>query len=100
MPATLVPALVTRFKESRDEVILLGLFDLLLEHPARAEFAPVVRDFLRVTPLLDLYRSLVATLIAGRDPEWQDELHRMAREERHPGKTAILREALPARGRN
>jgi hypothetical protein len=100
MPATLVPALVTRFRESRDEVILLGLFDLLLEHPARAEFAPTVREFLRTTALLDLYRSLVATLIAGRDPEWQDELHRMAREERHPGKAAVLHEALPARGRN
>ena len=97
LPVTLVPPLIAHFRESRDEVVLLGLFDLLLEHPARAEFAPVVREFLRTTTFLDLYRSLVATLIAGRDPAWLGELRQMARDERHPGKAAVLREALPAR---
>ena len=94
MPAALVHAVVARFNHSDDEIVLLGLFDLLLEHPARPEFVPYVRDFLCSTDLLDLYRSLVATLIAGRDPAWLGELRRLAAEERHAGKAAILREAL------
>jgi hypothetical protein len=97
LPDALVPPLIERFRESRDEVVLLGLFDLLLQHPTRAQYAPVVRDFLRVTTLLDLYRSLVATLIAGRERPWQDELERQAAVEKHPVKAEILREALSPR---
>jgi len=99
VPAALVPSLIARYQDSRDEVVLLGLYDLLLEHPARAEFASVVRDFLRATELLDLYRSLVATLVAGRDPTWLEELRRMAAVEKYPAKAAVLRDALPDRRR-
>jgi hypothetical protein len=95
LPAMLVPSLIERYRDSRDEVVLLGLFDLLLAHPASAEFVGVVRDFLRTTALLDLYRSLVATIVAGRDAGWLEQLRRMAAEEKHPAKAAILREALP-----
>jgi hypothetical protein len=95
LPSSLVPSLIDRFRENRDEVVLLGLFDLLLQHPAHADYMPVVRDFLRITTLIDLYRSLVATLIAGRDPAWLDELKRQAAVERHPAKATILRDALP-----
>jgi hypothetical protein len=95
LPAAFIPSLIERFRDSRDEVVLLGLFDLLLEHPARAEFAPFLRDFLRTTNLLDLYRSLVATIVATRDPDWLAGLRRLAAEERHSGKSAILRELLP-----
>lgn len=97
LPAALLPSLIERYQDSRDEVVLLGLYDLLLTHPARAEFVPVVQQFLQTTVLLDLYRSLVATLIAGRDSEWLAELRQMVDEEKHPAKAAILREALPPR---
>jgi hypothetical protein len=97
LPASLVSSLIDRYQDNRDEVVLLGLYDLLLQHPARAEFMSVVRDFLRTTNLIDLYRSLVATLIAGRDPAWLNELKRQAAVEKHPIKAEILREALPAR---
>ena len=97
LPASLVPPLIDRYHDNRDEVVLLGLYDLLLQHPAHAGFMPVVRDFLRTTTLIDLYRSLVATLIAGRDPVWQNELKRQAAVEKHPAKAEILRDALPPR---
>lgn len=97
LPAALVPPLINRYRESRDEVVLLGLFDLLLEHPARAAFAAEVRGFLRSTMMLDLFRSLVATIVAGRDAEWLAELRRMAAAEKHPTKAAILHDALPPR---
>jgi hypothetical protein len=97
MPATLVPSLVERFADSRDEVLLLGLYDLLLEHPARDQFASIVHDFLRTTPLTDLYASVVATLVAKRDPEWLEELQRLEKEERQPVRAAVLRATLPPR---
>ncbi|MGE3597214.1 MAG: hypothetical protein AB7N70_16840 [Dehalococcoidia bacterium] len=97
LPASLIPPLIDRYRENRDEVVLLGLYDLLLQHPAHSDYMPVVRDFLRTTALIDLYRSLVATLIAGRDPAWLNELKRQAEVEKHPVKAEILREALPPR---
>jgi hypothetical protein len=97
LPNSLVPPLIDRYRENRDEVVLLGLYDLLLQHPARSDYMPVVRDFLRTTALIDLYRSLVATLIAGRDPAWLNELKRQAEVEKHPIKAEILREALSPR---
>jgi hypothetical protein len=39
LPASLLPSLVERFRESDDEIVLLGLFDLLLAHAARAALA-------------------------------------------------------------
>lgn len=97
MPAALVPPLVERFKDSRDEVLLLGLYDLLLEHPAHDDFAEIVRDFLRTTHLFDLYASLVATIVAKRDPDWLDWLRRLEKEERRPERAAALRATLPPR---
>lgn len=97
MPAALVRSLVERFRDSRDEVLLLGLYDLLLEHPARDEFAPIVRDFLHTTPLSDLYASVVATLVAKRDPDWLEELRRLERDERNRERAAVLRATLPPR---
>lgn len=95
LPDSLVPPLIDRYRENRDEVVLLGLFDLLLQHPAHASYMPVVRDYLRTTTLIDLYRSLVTTLIAGRDPAWLSELKRQAAAEKHPAKAEILRDVLP-----
>jgi hypothetical protein len=97
MPAGLVRSLVEGFRDSRDEVLLLGLYDLLLEHPARDEFAPIVRDFLHTTPLIDLYASVVATLVAKRDPDWLEELRRLERDERNRERAAVLRATLPPR---
>lgn len=97
LPTRLLPALVKRYSTATDEIILLGLFDLLLTHPARSEYVDLVFEFLATTPLLGIYRSLVMTLLVSRDEALIARLRALAEQERHPGRLAILREGLALR---
>lgn len=97
LPASLVPPLVERYRQSEDEIVLLGLFDLLLAHGARATFAGFLLDFLRTTTLDTIYRSLVSALIASRDEGLIAPLLALAEAEEDATKAAILREALTLR---
>ncbi|HET8625937.1 MAG TPA: hypothetical protein VFL91_00860 [Thermomicrobiales bacterium] len=97
VPASLLPALVERYRESEDEIVLLGLFDLLLAHAARDEYMAFVLDFLRATALLNIYRYLVSVLVAGREASLIAALETMAEEEPNRDKAAILRDALALR---
>lgn len=65
-PASIVLDLVDRIGASRDEVLLLGLFDLLLKTAEAERFEGIVLEFLRDTELMDLFGAIAATIIAGR----------------------------------
>jgi hypothetical protein len=65
-PASIVLDLVERMGASRDEVLLLGLFDLLLTTPEAERFESFVLEFLRDTELMDLFGAIAATIIASR----------------------------------
>jgi hypothetical protein len=65
-PTSIVLDLVDRMRSSRDEVVLLGLFDLLLAFPEAERFEGFVLEFLRDTGLKDLFGAVAATIIAGR----------------------------------
>jgi hypothetical protein len=97
MPASLLPALVEHYLGSEDEIVLLGLFDLLLAPEFRASSIDTVLDYLQATPLLDIYRYLVSTIVAGRDDAVIARLAAMADRERNPAKVTILRAALSLR---
>jgi hypothetical protein len=97
LPTSLLVELVTRYRASRDEILLLGLFDLLLAHPSRSEQLPTLLAFLRETDLLTLYRSLAMTLATSHDEALIDALRGLAATERQPTKLALLREALALR---
>lgn len=99
LPAALVEELITRYGEVRDEIVLLGLFDLLLQHRDREQFTGFIQTFLAGTAQYDLYHSLVTTLVAGRDPVWLTHLRDFAATERNPRKSAILKESLPPAGK-
>jgi len=60
--ADLVPGLVARYQESANEVILVGLFDLLLNHQAGPQAMPFLEQFLASSPHFDAYRYLVVTM--------------------------------------
>ncbi len=97
LPASLLPAVVARHGESEDEIALLGLFDLLLEHPAGGESAAFIVEFLRTTTLYNIYRYMVSTLLTSRDEAMLRELRALADLERNPRKREILRDALGLR---
>ena len=93
VPASIVLHLVDRMRSSRDEVVLLGLFDLLLAIPEAERFEGFVLEFLRDTELKDLFGAIAATIIASH----RERLIQGLREIRGglaPGKALVLDELL------
>lgn len=97
LPASLLPPLVARYRDSEDEIVLLGLFDLLLARDDRDEQRDAILNFLGTTTLHSIYHYLVSALIAGRDDAAISALADLAETERDPEKRVILREALALR---
>ncbi len=97
LPASLLPALVARYRDSTDEIVLLGLFDLLLAHRDRARYDDIVLDFLRATRLYNIYRYLVSAIVAGRREDLAARLQAMEAVEPDRLKAEILRDALALR---
>lgn len=58
----LVPGLIERFQTATNEVILVGLFDLLLAHEAGPQGIPFLERFLVESSHFDAYRYLVVTM--------------------------------------
>lgn len=94
LPATLVPLLIKEYRKSEDEQILLGLYDLLLGHPARAQWRHELEDFLRNTRMLDLYGLVVTQIVASRDDTLIGMLRELAAEERDRVRHELLHHAL------
>jgi hypothetical protein len=94
LPASLVPLLIEHHRESEDEQVLLGLFDLLLEHPARASWREEIGTFLRTTALLDLYGIVAMQIVASRDEALITLLRDLASTERDREKAQLLEHAL------
>lgn len=97
LPPSLLTPLVERYGDSQDEIVLLGLFDLILAHEAHAAFDDVVLDFLRETRLYNIYRYLVSAIIASRRDELIAPLESLLREERDRLKAEVLAQALELR---
>lgn len=92
IPASLLPDLVARFRDSQEEIVLLGLFDLLLAHSAGASYNDFFREFLFTTRLLNLYRYLVIGIVARKQNELLDQLAASAKAAKDVSKTRILEE--------
>lgn len=97
MPASLLRPLLDRFAGSDDEIVLLGLFDLLLARDDSAAFADVVLDFVRTTRQYNVYRYVVSVIVARRRKDLIAELAALAGDESDRVKAEILREALALR---
>jgi hypothetical protein len=97
LPASLLPPLVERFIAGEDEIVLLGLFDLLLARPDRADYLPPILDFLRETRLYNSYRYLISAIVASRDAAFIASLGPLLAAEHDLQKRALLEEALALR---
>ena len=94
LPGSLLPPLIERFQETEDEIVLIGLFDLILSHPAGSTHHDVVRRFLRDTTLEDVHRYLVTAIVARREDDLVSDLIERATEETNRRKQENLLEAL------
>lgn len=94
LPASLVPLLVDQYRESEDEQVVLGLWDLLLGHPTRDEWVDELLRFLRTTTLMDLYGIIAIQVVASRSGPMIEALRELSRVERDPLRQQLLDQAL------
>ena len=94
LPGSLVTRLLEQYHDETDPTVLVGLFDLLLGHPSRAAFAHFVSSYLDRTQSIDLYRFVVNSIVAGRDPTLIALLRRSDGPATNSPKGKVLREAL------
>ncbi len=94
VPASLLAGLVAQYGESPDDLLLAGLFDLLVAHPGGVAHADFIETFLRTSYRIAVYRYLVATILAARPPALLAILLAVARAEQDRRKAAILVAAL------
>lgn len=97
LPASLLADLVARHGETEDDLVLVGLFDLLLSHPAGTEHEERIVAFLRETERLEVFHYLVATIVARRKTALVRALLDQAERERDPARAHSLSEALALR---
>jgi hypothetical protein len=94
LPVSLVARLLEQYHDEKDSAVLVGLFDLLLGHASRAEFAGFIGSFLGRTQSIDLYRFVVNSIVASRDPALTALLQRQDGPAENSPKGQVLREAL------
>jgi hypothetical protein len=94
LPVWLVARLLEQYRDEKDNTVMLGLFDLLLGHPSRAEFAGFIASVLDRTQSIDFYRFVVSSIVASRDPVLIALLSRADGPGETSPKGAVLSEAL------
>jgi hypothetical protein len=94
LPVSLVLRLLDQYRDEKDSTVVVGLFDLVLGHPSRAAFADFIAAFLDRTQAIDLYRFIVSSLVASRDPVLIALLRRPDGPSETSPKGVVLREAL------
>jgi hypothetical protein len=94
LPADLVPFVIEAHREAEDEQVLLGLFDLLLNHSERARWRDVITTFMRTTDLIDLYGIIAMQIVASRDEPLIDDLRDLATTGVTPDRQYLLDHAL------
>jgi hypothetical protein len=94
LPVSLVTRLLEQYRDEKDNTVLVGLFDLLLGHRSRAEFAGFIASFLDQTQSIDLYRFVVNSIVASRDALLIAVLRRPEGPSAKSPKGMVLSEAL------
>jgi hypothetical protein len=94
LPASLLALIVDQYRESEDEQIVLGLWDLLLGHPTRDEWVEEMESFFRTTTLMDLYGIIAIQIVASRSETLITALRDLASDEHDPLRRQLLDQAL------
>lgn len=90
----LLASILSRYGDSKYEVVLIGLFDLLLNHRAGLQGATFLTDFLQQGQHLDAYRYLTVTMVTSGKRDVVQLLLDVSKVGLPKAKAAILREAL------
>lgn len=88
-PTTKIPVY-----EQKDDLELVGLFDLLLAQSPQASYLEFIKTFLQSTRRHEVYRYLAAAIIAGHQTQTWAILLEVARHERNAEKIELLLSAF------
>ncbi len=80
--------------EIKDDMVLLGLFDLLLTSSKESASLSFIEAFLRETQRYDIYHYVLTTIIANHSSQAWKLLLKEAQDEREPEKIQLLLSAL------
>jgi hypothetical protein len=80
--------------EAKDDVALLGLFELVLTSPNTSTHLSFLEKFLRETQRYDVYHYVLTTIIATHSSRVWKVLLEVAQDERRPEKIELLLSAL------
>lgn len=94
LPASLLPLIVDQYRDSEDEQIVLGLWDLLLGHPTQDEWVEEMMTFFRTTTLMDLYGIIAIQVVASRSETLITALRDLAANEHDLLRRQLLDQAL------
>jgi hypothetical protein len=94
LPPSLVPAIVERHGASPSDIVLAGLFDLLLGHEQRPLARDYLLDFLRASHRHAAYHYLAALIAATSKAHLLPDLLDIARYEQNRARLEILVEVL------
>lgn len=94
LPASVLPSVVSHFTDCARSALLVGVIDLLIQHPEGVSELDFLARLLHQPPDLDLYRYLVAALMAASRAEIHSLLAAHARLEQSPARVAVLMEVL------
>jgi len=101
----LLPALLTRFtakagEAETNEIILVGLFDLLINHDEGPQAIDFLEKFLQTSTQLDAYRYLVVTMAMSGNPRLTELLVEQAGATTSRDKAGLLLDGLQLLQRN
>ena len=98
LPAAVLPAVLDHYAECKQPVLLLGVVDLLIQHNEGPQGLEFLARLLRAPPDLDLYRYLIAALLATGRAELRALLAEGVRLEQNPARIAVILELLAETG--
>jgi len=93
MPEELIPSLIERFDQSNDGAILVGLYELLVNHHEGPQGLDFLASSLLAQQDLDLFRFLVITLLSSGKPVLISLVSNMIRLETNRQRIEIIIEA-------
>lgn len=97
VPEALLDPVLERHGTTEDDIVLLGLLDLLLGHPTTARFTPHLLTYLRAPRRYDVFRYLVTIIIARRRDDLLAGLADLMGAEPDPRKRQLFRDAVALR---
>jgi hypothetical protein len=94
LPLALILPLVEKYRDSDDDIVLVGLLDLAMAYEGSEFESALVGHVLQTTSSLAVYRYLATRIVSSHSPVHLPQLARQAQQQNDPQRLQILADAL------